>query len=325
MLEVPSSCIEGISSLPSTIAVYEPNERVKQQHEIIDTGTSAPIFPTIAAEIDDSIVQHHNVDDAWANGFTGDGVKVGIADTGVDFANIDLMGSQAIFDVSSVSSEVRDEKPYLDYYDGWPIAFDESSMETYLAKKGFADDIWYADTSAKRSIIPTTFINNSRAITIDGDASDWLPEDIVASDPSGDMTASKYDVTTLYVARDWSVKNWYFALDVRGVTDVNVTFSIAIDTNIQPDIGANVDPLGRPIIFDNYLPEKMITVTHTSSDNFENAWYNHWDGDIWNPAVSKSFDDPLITWLDYNYNPANKFIEFSIRGDQMGAAFRDQF
>lgn len=55
---------------------------------------------------------------AWANGFTGTGVKVGVADDGVDFAHPDLQGTQAY-----------NTDPTSPYY-GWPMAFDPYS--TYL-------------------------------------------------------------------------------------------------------------------------------------------------------------------------------------------------
>lgn len=55
---------------------------------------------------------------AWANGFTGTGVKVAVADDGVDFAHPDLQGTQAY-----------NTDPTSPYY-GWPMAFDPYS--TYL-------------------------------------------------------------------------------------------------------------------------------------------------------------------------------------------------
>ncbi len=78
---------------------------------------------------------------AWAKGFTGDGVKVMVNDSGIDFAHPDLQGTQA-----------RITDPSSPYY-GWPEMFDSYSMylwalDQYLGynfvASGYAD---YADTS----------------------------------------------------------------------------------------------------------------------------------------------------------------------------------
>ncbi|NUN95758.1 MAG: S8 family serine peptidase, partial [Candidatus Omnitrophica bacterium] len=59
------------------------------------------------------------VQEAWNMGVTGAGVKIGIMDTGVDFANPDLMGTQA-----------RVDNPGSVHH-GWPIVFDGNSMYRY--------------------------------------------------------------------------------------------------------------------------------------------------------------------------------------------------
>ncbi len=69
--------------------------------------------------------------ETWSQGITGDGdvandpVKLAVVDTGVDFANPDLFGTQA-----------RVWSPNSNYYDasggiGWPIAFDDRSMSDF--------------------------------------------------------------------------------------------------------------------------------------------------------------------------------------------------
>jgi hypothetical protein len=68
---------------------------------------------------------------AWANGFTGEGVKVAVADDGVDFGHPDLQGTQAY---------VTD--PASPYY-GWPMAFDPYS--TYL----YALDVLTGSTNVR--------------------------------------------------------------------------------------------------------------------------------------------------------------------------------
>ena len=61
----------------------------------------------------------HHASDVWAMGFTGEGVKVAICDTGIDFGHPDLQGCQA-----------RVENPESPYY-GWPIVFNPYAMYRY--------------------------------------------------------------------------------------------------------------------------------------------------------------------------------------------------
>ncbi len=88
------------------------------------------------------VAQGHKSAAAWAKGFTGEGVKVAVIDSGIDFAHPDLQGTWAV-----------NNDPESPYY-GWPIAFDEYSMMYYafyygayggLALRYFGT--WYADTS----------------------------------------------------------------------------------------------------------------------------------------------------------------------------------
>ncbi|MGB2825807.1 MAG: hypothetical protein WBC49_04125, partial [Thermoplasmata archaeon] len=51
--------------------------------------------------------------EAWNLGFTGEGVKIAVIDTGFDMAHPDLQGQQARYDDS--------DSPYY----GWPIAYDD--------------------------------------------------------------------------------------------------------------------------------------------------------------------------------------------------------
>jgi hypothetical protein len=82
---------------------------------------------------------------AWANGFTGAGVKVAVDDDGVDFGHPDLQGTQAyITDPSS---------PYV----GWPMAFDPYSTYLYALDQitgstNVADgNTWFSSTDATLS------------------------------------------------------------------------------------------------------------------------------------------------------------------------------
>ncbi|MDY7076243.1 MAG: S8 family serine peptidase [Chloroflexota bacterium] len=62
------------------------------------------------------VLDGHQSSDAWAKGFTGEGVIVGVLDDGIDFAHPDLQGTYAT---------VTD--PDSPYY-GWPMAFSQVSV-----------------------------------------------------------------------------------------------------------------------------------------------------------------------------------------------------
>jgi hypothetical protein len=79
---------------------------------------------------------------AWANGFTGSGVKVAVADDGIDFGHSDLQGTEAY--VTKASS------PYY----GWPMAFDPFSTYAYALDQVYGTgyvangDTWFSSTTA---------------------------------------------------------------------------------------------------------------------------------------------------------------------------------
>jgi len=87
------------------------------------------------------VTEGHKSAAAWAKGFTGEGVKVAVIDSGVDFAHPDTQGTYATID-----------DPSSPYY-GWPLAFDEYSMMYYANYYGAYGGLgltffgtWYADT-----------------------------------------------------------------------------------------------------------------------------------------------------------------------------------
>lgn len=80
----------------------------------------------------------HGATSAWDRNVTGSGVRVAVADSGVDFAHPDLNGTQAR--VENTSS------PYF----GWPMAFDARSLQRWLASGSTYPSFsgsWFADTS----------------------------------------------------------------------------------------------------------------------------------------------------------------------------------
>ncbi|MCD6289592.1 MAG: S8 family serine peptidase, partial [Anaerolineae bacterium] len=91
------------------------------------------------------VLDNHKSKAAWDKGFTGQGVKVMVNDSGIDFCHPDLQGTQA-----------RITSPDSPYY-GWPEMFDSLSMflwasDNYVGTTYIADGRGdYADTSTTRS------------------------------------------------------------------------------------------------------------------------------------------------------------------------------
>ncbi|MEE2759106.1 MAG: S8 family serine peptidase [Candidatus Thermoplasmatota archaeon] len=82
--------------------------------------------------------QIHGAVDAWERGYNGSGVRVAVADSGIDFAHPDLNGTQAILDDSSSP------------YDGWSIMHDPISLVRWQ-RDGLAypsaGNSWWVDTT----------------------------------------------------------------------------------------------------------------------------------------------------------------------------------
>lgn len=93
----------------------------------------------------------HQAEDAWARGYTGEGVTVAVLDDGIDPAHPDLMGTQKIY-----SSTVAPA------YNGWPYVFSPISMLLYAYDSFFGttyiadgySGLHYVDTSLKPTLTP---------------------------------------------------------------------------------------------------------------------------------------------------------------------------
>ncbi|MCK4367818.1 MAG: S8 family serine peptidase, partial [Thermoplasmata archaeon] len=85
ILDVPASLVQEIRGLDGVVGVseyFEPNLPM-------GSGGDGPA-PSL-----DVINERHGIDSAWNKSFSGRDVKIAIPDTGVDFANLDLIGTQA--------------------------------------------------------------------------------------------------------------------------------------------------------------------------------------------------------------------------------------
>ena len=93
-------------------------------------GASVDVAP---ANVEDfGVVSAHGATDAWANGWSGTGVKIAVIDDGFDMAHPDLQGQQA-----------RYEDPTSPYY-GWPIVYDDVGAMFWATNQTGG---WVADTS----------------------------------------------------------------------------------------------------------------------------------------------------------------------------------
>lgn len=82
--------------------------------------------------------QIHGATDAWERGYNGSGVRVAVADSGIDFAHPDLNGTQAILDDPSSP------------YDGWGIMHDPISLVRWQRDGQAypsADNSWWVETT----------------------------------------------------------------------------------------------------------------------------------------------------------------------------------
>ncbi|MFN2114811.1 MAG: hypothetical protein ACK2T6_03785, partial [Anaerolineae bacterium] len=72
-------------------------------------------------------LEGHSAAEAWAMGYRGEGVLVGVLDTGVDFAHQDLQGTWRTL-------------PDGHAYEGWPQVYDPTSAYLYATARAVDDD-----------------------------------------------------------------------------------------------------------------------------------------------------------------------------------------
>ena len=107
---------------------------------IIDAQRNPEPYGTTPPEYQPNTVRTgeiHGANDAWDLGYSGEGLIVAVADTGVDFAHPDLNGTQARVDYQNSS------------YSGWPLMFDHNSMYAWMVEgEAYPEsNTWYSNTS----------------------------------------------------------------------------------------------------------------------------------------------------------------------------------
>ncbi|HEX9907930.1 MAG TPA: S8 family serine peptidase [Thermoplasmata archaeon] len=132
IMDLSSEQVTGLAANSGVVQImtYHAPE-IEQADSLIaeDDGLGEGAPPDLE-DLDVDIL--HGATDAWMNGYTGDGVKIAVIDTGFDMAHPDLQGQQA-----------RYEDPGSPYF-GWPIAYDD--MASYMWANGMIGG-WVADTS----------------------------------------------------------------------------------------------------------------------------------------------------------------------------------
>jgi parallel beta-helix repeat protein len=178
----------------------------------------------------------HNVPAAAQMGYTGQGVKVAVADTGIDFGVHNLAGKYMTV-----------EDPTSPYY-GWPMAFDAYGLPEFLLEREARPGMGGIANTAIHGSGP---FDIDRTIIVDGQ-NDFLRDEQIATDRYDDIktpgtaTGSEFDLTELWAARDSEF--WYAGLKTR-YGEMNRTFGFALDFD-GPASGSINDPHGNLLDFE---------------------------------------------------------------------------
>lgn len=128
---INSSLFHKLISITGIIALMDA-ERTPEPYDIQPFERPIDISPE---SVRSGII--HGANDAWDKGYTGEGMIVAVADTGVDFGHPDLNGTQARVEYENSN------------YKGWPLMFDHNSMYNWLVDGNSypQTSTWYANTS----------------------------------------------------------------------------------------------------------------------------------------------------------------------------------
>ena len=127
---MPGNLIPKLAGVEGVFAVFDASSEPQPSGAIPGSPNSVK-----SGEI-------HGANDAWGRGYNGSGVRVAVADSGIDFAHPDLNGTQAILSDSASP------------YDGWGIMHDPVSLlrwqrdgQAYPS----ADNSWWVETTSTDS------------------------------------------------------------------------------------------------------------------------------------------------------------------------------
>ena len=304
MLTLPRGMIGDLQKLPSTVSVFDYAPPTKQ----VPDDPEAKSVPRQGV-LNWNATINHKAPLAWGRNVTGDGVNVAIVDDGVDFGHPDLQGTMA-----------RVTNPASPYY-GWPIAFDPYSMGTYLRQGGNPRGTWYADTSSTDS-------NVTHTLRVDGKNDFWTDgSELVATDPSNDISVPDFDLVTLFVTQDAS--NWYFGFSTRA-NHTTMAFELYINTTAGG--GATTDPRGNFVgPMAAHRPEFAVYAVHNGqqppgrydlNDTIPGALVYRWNagGSAWDPPAN--ITDPSVAgqlgYGGYKFDVGEGFAEMALPKAYLG-------
>ncbi len=123
---MPGHLVQKLAGVEGVFAVYE------------DSNGPEPVGALPGGPTSVKSGQIHGATDAWERGYNGSGVRVAVADSGIDFAHPDLNGTQAILEDPSSP------------YDGWGIMHDPISLVRWQ-RDGLAypsaGNSWWVETT----------------------------------------------------------------------------------------------------------------------------------------------------------------------------------
>jgi len=323
ILEVPEDIIPEIEMLSHVYGIYDYNGPIATnnfdyQDELYSYSVPQETDGIIENKMNiEHASYYHGAEEAWDNGYTGDGVNIAAVTAGVDFGHYELNGRQAIdTDASS---------PYYNY----PIAFDSTSMAAYF-EDGLPlsyetpGDTWYVNTSS-------TDLDVYHTIIIDGVNDFWdeknvpktidtyynmsLTTDLKGKDIDDDMKGLEFNLDTLNVASD--IDNWYVGFSVSPEVEseiltwkrtIDVKYGLYIDTVAG---GATTDPLGNFMDQSkiNFVESEVVYGIVEVQNDDTNPFYLDYNGIInctlyrWN--MSTDTTTKLVDGTDYALNYTN--------------------
>ena len=313
-LTLPSSVIDRIAALPSTLSIGPA--QYPEKHLVADPETQGT-RPVGLTNYNSSL--NLGAGGAWANGFFGNGTRVAVMDDGLDFSHPDLLGTAA-----------RVEDRFSPYYP-LPTAFDPFSMSTYLST-GQTTNTWYANTSS-------TDRNVTHTIRVDGKNDFWTDgTELLGTDLRGDIAyptpegnQPDLDLFALYVTQDRDF--WYVGFNSLA-NQTNMSFGVYVNTTASAPFtaGGTSDPAGNFVdTIPGQRPEFALYFRHyglqsdpalfDKNETIPASEVYRWTGSSWaGPTV---IDDTSIggafSYSGWSFANDLGFLEFSLPKAYLGS------